>query len=127
MVNLINSIRQSLRIWLSIPETENTFYVGTSTLATDRDRPAYSSEEILLKCIGAWRFNPLARRIAELTTQYAVGNGFNLNCEDGRVKTFTEEFWNHRLNQMNSRILAMSDELAHCGNLFLLISTDFSG
>jgi len=127
MPNLLDTIKQRLRIWLSIPETENTFYVGTTSLATDRDRPAYSREEILAQCIDAWRYNPLARRIVELTTQYAVGNGFNLSCEDGRVKSFIDEFWNHRLNQMANRILAMSDELARCGNLFLLISTDASG
>lgn len=127
MPNLLDTIKTKLRLWLSIPETENTFYVGTTALATDRDRPAYSREEILQQCIDAWRYNPLARRIVELTTQYAVGNGFNLSCEDGRVKAFIDEFWNHRLNQMANRILAMSDELARCGNLFLLISTDASG
>jgi hypothetical protein len=128
MANLIENLKKRFRLWLSIPVTENTFCVGPTSLnTTDRDRPAYSREEILLQCIDAWRYNPLARRIVELTTQYAVGNGFNLNCEDGRVKTFIEEFWNHRLNQMNTHILAMSDELARCGNLFLLISTDASG
>jgi len=42
MANLIDALRQKLRIWLSLPETKNTFYVGITSLAADRDRLAYS-------------------------------------------------------------------------------------
>jgi len=41
MDNLLDTIKQRLRIWLSNPETENTFYVGTTAVAKDRDWPDY--------------------------------------------------------------------------------------
>lgn len=44
MAKFIENLKQKLRLFLSIPETENTFYVGTTALATDRDRLAYSRE-----------------------------------------------------------------------------------
>ena len=78
-MKILEDIKNRLRIWLSIPETENTFLVGTTSLySTDRDRPAYTREEILEQCLDAWRYNPLARRIVELTTQYTIGTGFEM-------------------------------------------------
>lgn len=128
MGNLIDSLKTKIRLWLSIPETENTFLVGTTSLySTDRDRPAYTREEILEQCLDAWRYNPLARRIVELTTQYTIGTGFEISAQDEKVEQFILEFWNHRLNEMDTRLAGFSDELARTGNLFLLISTDPSG
>jgi hypothetical protein len=128
MPNLLDTIKSKLRLFLSIPETENTFLVGTRSLTdNDRDRPAYSREEIMTQCLDAWRYNPLARRVVELITQYTVGNGFQVSSDDERTQKFIEEFWHHRLNQMDNRMLAISDELSRAGNLFLLISTDQGG
>ena len=128
MANLIDTLKTKIRLWLSIPETENTFLVGTTSLySTDRDRPAYTREEILEQCLDAWRYNPLARRIVELTTQYTIGTGFEISAQDQKVEQFILEFWKHRLNEMDTRLAGFSDELARTGNLFLLISTDPSG
>jgi len=128
LANLLDTLKTKIRIWLSIPETENTFLVGTTSLySTDRDRPAYTREEILEQCLDAWRYNPLARRIVELTTQYTIGTGFEISAQDEKVEQFILEFWNHRLNEMDTRLAGFSDELARTGNLFLLISTDPSG
>ncbi len=68
-VKLIEEIKNRLRIWLSIPENENTFLVGTTSLySNERDRTesrcvplAITREEILEKHLEAWCFNPLAR------------------------------------------------------------------
>jgi len=127
-VKILEDIKNRLRIWLSIPETENTFLVGTTSLySTDRDRPAYTREEILEQCLDAWRYDPLARRIVELTTQYTIGTGFEISAQEQKVEQFIHEFWIHRLNEMDTRLAGFSDELARTGNLFLLISTDPSG
>ena len=42
MPKLIDTIKTKLRIWLSITETENTFYVGTSTLAAGQPKAIVS-------------------------------------------------------------------------------------
>ena len=55
---------------------QDTFLIGTRSMSqSDRDRFTYDREEIHSQSLEAWRVNPLARRIVELTTQYIVGGG----------------------------------------------------
>ena len=77
----------------------------------------------LAQCLEAWRESPLARRIVELTSQYVVGPGFDIKIDDEPTRTFINQFWNHRLNRMPSRVIEMCDD-TRTGNLFLLVSTD---
>jgi hypothetical protein len=66
-----------------LSETENEFLVGATPLAaTEFDRPAYSRQELLQQCLDAWRYNPLARRIVEITSQYVVGGGYTVSAAD---------------------------------------------
>ncbi|MDY6846980.1 MAG: hypothetical protein SVP52_07580 [Chloroflexota bacterium] len=121
-------IEKTIRDQLTISETENTFFVGTRRYdETERDRLDYDRTDILEQCLEAWRESPLARRIVELTSQYAIGGGFDIKCKHEKTKTFIDHFWTHRLNRMDSRIVELCDELTRTGNLFLLISTDASG
>jgi len=92
-----------------------------------RDRLTYDRQEVLADCMDAWRFNPLARRIVELTSQYVTGGGMAPRSSDVATQAFLCEFWNHTLNRMDARLSELSDELARSGNLFLLLSTDPSG
>ena len=121
-------IDQSVRAALSVSENDNSFLIGTRRYEeTLRDRLEYDRETILEQCLDAWRENPLARRIVELTSQYVVGNGFDIQCKDEKAKQFIDRFWNHPLNRMPARIVELCDELTRTGNLFLLLSTDPSG
>jgi len=121
-------VEQTVREKLTITENENTFFVGTHRYdETERDRLDYDRTDILEQCLEAWRESPLARRIVELTSQYAIGGGFDIKCKHEKTKTFIDRFWTHRLNRMDSRIVELCDELTRTGNLFLLISTDASG
>ncbi len=116
------------RSQFAVPENDNTFFVGSRRYdETDRDRLEYNRQDILQQCLEAWRDNPLARRIVELTSQYVVGNGFDIQCKDTHTKEFIDQFWNHRLNRMPSRIVEMCDELTRTGNLFVLLATDPQG
>ena len=109
-------------------ENENSFLVGTRTLnQSDRDRYAYDRKEVLQQCLDAWRENPLARRIVELTSQYVVGAGLAINCDHQGSADFLSQFWNHRLNRMDTRAFELCDELTRTGNLFILLSTDGGG
>jgi len=116
------------RAILSLPEQESTFLIGTdSYFSQPRDRDTYDRQEVLQDSLDAWRFNPLARRIVELTTQYATGGGLQAVCDHHSTQIFLDQFWNHRLNRMEKRVNQFSDELCLSGNLFLLLTTDSSG
>ena len=113
---------------LSLEETENTLLVGAWQAGeSPRDRLAYDRQDVLADCMDAWRFNPLARRITELTTTYVTGGGFVVNCPHAATQAFLERFWDHRLNHLSLRTGELSDELVLSGNLFLLVSTDLAG
>jgi hypothetical protein len=111
-----------------LAEAENSFLVGTVRYgASERERPAFNREEVLEQAVEAWRTNPLARRIVELTTQYMVGNGLRVTAEDDLAQQVIDEFWQHPLNNLDLRLYEWADELTRSGELFLLLSTDQGG
>jgi hypothetical protein len=111
-----------------VSETDSSFLVGARSWGSnDRERFDYDREETLRLALEAWRVNPLARRIVELTTQYVVGSGMRLRVDHGHTHKFVDEFWQHRLNQLSMRIYEFSDELTRAGELFLVVSTDAAG
>lgn len=123
-----NQIDSALRGQLAVVENENTFLIGTRSLSqSERDRYTYDRSDILEQSLKAWRINPLARRIVELTSQYVVGGGLTINCKDAKASGFFGEFWNHRLNRMPVRVSEMCDELTRTGNLFVILTTDAAG
>ena len=65
-----------------------------------RDRHGYDRDEELRDALEAWRVNPLARRIVELTSQYVVGGGLSVSSRHVRTHRFLQEWWEHRLNRM---------------------------
>ncbi len=92
-----------------------------------RDRYDTERDEVLRDALEAWRVNPLARRIVALTTQYVVGGGIGIESEHDGTNKFLQEFWNHRLNRMQTRCNELCDELSRSGDLFLAVSTDAAG
>ena len=120
-------IGQAARQMLAVIEDENNFLIGARSAGTDRDRFTYDRGEILRQSLVAWRLNPLARRIVELTSQYVVGGGLSINCKNQAAADFLDQFWHHRLNRMPVRVFELCDELSRTGNLFILLSTDAAG
>jgi len=121
-------IDQAVRDQLAVVENENTFFIGTRPLSqSERDRFTYDCADILEQSLEAWRLNPLARRIVELTSQYVVGGGLTINCKDSAATEFLGQFWSHRLNRMPVRVSEMCDELSRTGNLFVILTTDAAG
>jgi hypothetical protein len=92
-----------------------------------RDRHGYDRDEVLADVLEAWRVNPLARRIVGMMTQYVVGGGIGIEVNHDRTNNFIQEWWNHRLNRMPTRVYEWCDELSRAGELFLVISTDQGG
>jgi hypothetical protein len=113
---------------LSVRETDNTFYTGTQTAADIfRDRFDYDRRTILAEALRAWRTNPVARWVVQLTNVFVLGTGFEWECKHRRSQKFLKSFWDHPLNLLNSHIPAWLDEQTRSGDLFLLWSVDQSG
>jgi len=119
-------IRRQVRAGLAA-ETDANFLLGTGANASERDRLLPNRQEVLEQTLEAWRVNPLARRLVELTTQYVVGGGIALQCRHAATARFLEAFWDHPLNRMAVRGFEWCDELTRSGNLFVLLTTDASG
>ena len=121
-------LERILRQSFSVREDENSLLVGVRRSdESRRDRLAYDREQVLEDCLEAWRLNPLARRIVELTSQYVAGGGLLVKCRHAATNRFVDAFWQNRLNRMEVRVIEMCDELTRTGNLFVLISTDAAG
>ncbi len=122
-----SEIRRQVRAGLAA-ETDATFTLGASSAGgSERDRLTPNRQEVFEQSLEAWRVNPLARRLVELTTQYVVGSGISIQCKHAPTARFIEEFWNHPLNRMAVRVYEWCDELSRSGNLFVLLSTDAAG
>jgi hypothetical protein len=120
-------INRQVRAALRVIENDLTFIRSGNTSTQDRDRYPYDRLEVMTQALEAWRVNPLARRIIELTSQYVIGQGLSFECKNQYVSKFLSRFWDHRLNHMSIRVTELCDELSRTGNLFVLLSTDQAG
>ncbi len=77
-----------------------------------RDRHDHDRLEVLRDALEAWRVNPLARRIVELTSQYVVGGGLGIESKHGATHKYLKKWWNHRLNRLTIRSFEFCDELS---------------
>jgi hypothetical protein len=100
---------------------------GQADTEGTRDRYAYERQEVLEQCIEAWRVNPIARRLVELTSQYVVGAGIEVTSRHAQTSAFLHEWQEHRLNRLQTRAFEWCDELTRTGNLFILATTDAGG
>jgi hypothetical protein len=117
------------RKWLVRQLRLDTVYIEPeiSMTISDRDRADYDRETVITQALEAWRLNPLARRMVELTSQYVVGGGMTVTSKNKEVRKFLGTWWTHELNQMPLRIYEWCDELTRSGELFFLLSTDAAG
>ena len=102
-------------------ETDDTFNSYTQGF---RSRTDYKRKEVIEQAFLAWRVNPLARRIVEITTSFVIGNG--IEYEDKNEQTTLETFWKNDLNKMDDQVVQWSEELTITGDLFLLFTVSRS-
>jgi hypothetical protein len=69
----------------------------------------------------AYRENPLAFRVVELTTDYVLGRGIRLRSPDPAVQQFVDAWWNHPQNRLPVRQFELCTELTLAGELFLAL------
>jgi hypothetical protein len=113
---------------LAVKETENTITLGSAAWDSNfRDRLSYDRKKILDQAINAWRSNPIARRIIQLTTEFVIGDGFAFQTTNARAQKFLSLFWNHPLNNLTEQLPEWADEAWRTGDLFILFSVDEGG
>jgi hypothetical protein len=82
------------------------------------DRDLADIQEQYKDALTAWRKNPMAWRIIQITTDYTVGEGIVISSPNKQLQRFIEKFWNHPENNMELRLEGMAEELARSGDLF---------
>ena len=108
------------RVSLAVKEVDESWWQQVGL--RPEDRPWYQIRGNVAEALEAWRTNPLARRIVSLTTDYVVGEGIRLRCDDEEMQEFLDRFWRHPQNRMDMRLPHLCDELTRSGELFLLLS-----
>jgi len=108
----------------------NSFSV-TPNLVTDdhwqtisgrkHDRSWSEIQELYTDALTAWRKNPMAWRVINTTVNYVVGTGISFTSVDAALDSFIKEFWTHRKNHMDLRLVPMVEELSRSGDLFVLL------
>lgn len=91
---------------------------------TGRDVPYATLVEQLADAASAYRTNPLAFRIVELTTDYVLGRGVRLRADRPEVQVFVDEWWTHPQNRMTVRQFELCTELSLAGELFVALHTN---
>ncbi len=94
------------------------------TKAGEKDVTPTSLKDQLEQSLEAYRSNPLAFRIIELTTDYVLGRGIALRAREPRVAEFVNRFWHHPENRMDARIYEMCTELSLAGELYVTFHTN---
>jgi hypothetical protein len=84
--------------------------------ANDRDYADMQSQ--YTDALDAWRKNPQARRIIDITTDHVLGDGLR-PVASGQLGRFLDLFWRHRQNRMDMRLPAIVDELSRAGDVFI--------
>ncbi|MGQ9626969.1 MAG: hypothetical protein ACUVV0_08725, partial [Anaerolineae bacterium] len=112
------------RVRHAVKVVDDKWWDQISGAARPQDKPWHEFKSDLDDALEAWRTNPLARRIVQLTTDYVVGDGITIGSEIEEVADFIRRFWGHRKNRMALRLYSMCDELTRSGELFPVLSTN---
>lgn len=88
---------------------------------TPHDRTAGEIQSLYTDALEAWRKNPIAKRIVEITTDYVVGDKITVSSSKPSLNHFIKDFWTHPKNGMSSRLEPMCDELSRAGDLFVIL------
>jgi len=94
------------------------------TAGAYNDRSFASVVEDFRSGLDAWRQNPYARRVINLTTAYVVGDGILVDAKTPTVQRWVQQFWAHPENRMHLRQTDWCQELARSGELFVVLFRD---
>ncbi|MDA8218219.1 MAG: hypothetical protein M0Z94_11445 [Dehalococcoidales bacterium] len=89
------------------------------TTSGQRELPWTRTQEQMLDATEAYRANPLAFRIVELTADHVLGKGLRLKCSDRAVQHWLDAWWTHPQNHMAPRCYELCRELSISGEVFV--------
>lgn len=75
----------------------------------------------LIESDEAYRYNPMAFRIVELTVDFVLGRGLSLRSEDATVQAWLDGWWNADGNRWATRQFDLLRELCLTGELFVTL------
>ena len=98
---------------------------GWRSLSTRQaELPQSDLHQRQLDSIDAWRSNPVAFRIVELSIDYVLGKSFTFQARPRALDAFLHKWWHHPLNAMDVRLRTMLRELSLTGDLFVTYHTN---
>jgi hypothetical protein len=113
---------------LSVAETESTITKGASVWKSMfRDRANWSRSDLLTQCFNAWRSNPIAKRLVEITTEFVIGDGLVFKSTNKRANKFVKRLTSDPLNDFEAQIPEWCNETWRGGDLFLVGKSDAGG
>lgn len=80
-------------------------------------RPWDAVRDTLERAASLSRTNPLAARLVQMTSDFVIGQGANLEGPP-----FAHAFWEHPQNGLEARLYRWCEELARSGELFIVLS-----
>ena len=81
--------------------------------------PWVEQQQLMLDATEAYRANPLAFRIVELTADHVLGRGVKLKSADRGAQAWLDQWWTHPENHMPTRAYDLCRELSITGELFV--------
>jgi hypothetical protein len=66
-----------------------------------------------------WEHNPLAKRLITFMTDLILGEGVMVEAVDERIQEVVNAVWNHRINQLSTRVREFHNSLSLSGELIL--------
>lgn len=87
--------------------------------------PAWTEvQQTMLAAAEAYRANPMAFRIVELTADHVVGKGIRLKASDRDLQRWLDAWWSHPENRMATRTYDLCRDLSITGELFVTFHPD---
>ena len=74
--------------------------------------------------VEAYRKNPLAYRLIELTTDFVLGRGVKVRADSPEAQSLVDRFWGHQQNRLDIRQFELCTELSISGELFVTFHTN---
>lgn len=115
--NIWQRFLRRLALTISPDLREGQHWTALNRPATPtRQDPAQAYKDAL----DAWQYNPYAKRIIDLITDFTIGDGLT-PAAPGDIGRFIDRFWNHPENNLALRLPDLMDELSRSGDLFLVL------
>lgn len=105
----------------AVPAVEEDRLWRPVTTAGEVDPPFGRLREVMLDAAEAYRANPLAFRVVELTCDHVLGKGVRVISAEPDVQAWIDRFWTHPENRMAVRVYDLCRELSLSGELFVTL------